>query len=69
MPRRPVDGNKRPYQHVRELGKVDRDDVRFFGLIYAKEKGRYPFSKVQRMLDVVLGDGRSNKERDRMERR
>eukprot|EP00971_Amphidinium_carterae_P262259 5201870-Amphidinium_carterae.1 len=69
MPRRPVDGNKRPYQYVREIGKVDRDDVRFFALIYAKEKGRYPFSKVQRMPDIVPGDGRSNKERDRMERR
>eukprot|EP00971_Amphidinium_carterae_P275979 5476331-Amphidinium_carterae.1 len=53
MPKRPVEGNKRPYPYVREIGKVDRDDVQFYGRIYAKEKGRYPFSKVQRLPDII----------------
>eukprot|EP00971_Amphidinium_carterae_P109757 2174228-Amphidinium_carterae.1 len=61
MPRKPVAGNKRPYRWVREIGQIDRDDVRFFGLIYSKEQGRYPFSSVQRMPDIVLGDSRSTK--------
>eukprot|EP00971_Amphidinium_carterae_P107317 2126090-Amphidinium_carterae.1 len=68
MPRRPVDENKRPYPFVKELGKANREET-IHGRIYAKEKGRYPFSKVQRLPDVIPGDGRSNKERDRMERR
>eukprot|EP00971_Amphidinium_carterae_P125857 2493336-Amphidinium_carterae.1 len=72
MPRKPVVGNKRPYPYVRGPGEVNRDDVQFYGRIYAKEKGekgRYPFSRVQRMPDIIPGDSRSNKERDRMERR
>eukprot|EP00971_Amphidinium_carterae_P061747 1222815-Amphidinium_carterae.1 len=69
MPRKPVDENKRPYPYVKEYGKVDRDDVQFYGRIYAKEKGRYPFSKVQRLPDVIPGDSRTSQERDRMERR
>eukprot|EP00971_Amphidinium_carterae_P003849 76383-Amphidinium_carterae.1 len=68
-PRKPVAGHKRPYRWVREIGQLDRNDARFFGLIYAKESGRYPFSNVHRLPDIVPGDSRSIKERDRMERR
>eukprot|EP00971_Amphidinium_carterae_P104540 2070414-Amphidinium_carterae.1 len=68
-PRQPVPGGRKPYRWLKEIGQLDRNDSRFFGFIYASEKGRYPFSSVQRFPDITPGDTRSVKERDRMERR
>eukprot|EP00971_Amphidinium_carterae_P273150 5421305-Amphidinium_carterae.1 len=69
MPRKPVVGNQRPYRWVTEIGQEAHNKACFTGRIYYREKGRYPFSCVQRLPDIVPGDSKSIRERVRMERR
>eukprot|EP00971_Amphidinium_carterae_P315005 6261845-Amphidinium_carterae.1 len=68
-PRRLIGGDRKPFVWLRETRQEQMDDTRLFGFIYASEKGRYPFSVVQRLPDVVPGDHQSIKERNRMERK
>eukprot|EP00971_Amphidinium_carterae_P242568 4816124-Amphidinium_carterae.2 len=68
-PRQPIRGDQKLYPWLKEIWQSEKDDTRPFGFVYAAEKGRYPFSSVQRLPDVVPGDHQSIKERNRMERK